>query len=155
MDTVLALDIGGRRTGVAFFSPEVGIPMPLATLSHASEAECASLTVEIVQKRHVGRIFIGLPLLPSGQEGKQAGLVRSVAELLQKSLPDVLFEFIDERYTTPKNTDSKRSDPDAEAACEILRIGLAKDCKRSKSPFRTVTKMDLPYSEQFLYTKEP
>lgn len=115
MARTLALDIGTKRTGVAFLDEVTGIPLPLDTIAHTSVEELVAAVHRILGERKIDRLIVGLPLLPSGAEGSQARFVRSVASKLSSlSLP---VEFKDERYTTPR---SKASDPDAAAACNLL-----------------------------------
>ena len=120
----LALDIGLRRTGIAFLDDAIGISLPLKTLSHTTVKELTTELENIIRERHIDRLVVGLPLLPSGEEGEQASHVRSVCEKLQTfGLPIVLR---DERYTTPPTFGGKHSppgssqDPDAAAACALL-----------------------------------
>jgi putative Holliday junction resolvase len=77
---ILALDVGNRRTGVAFLDDAVGIPLPLDTLMHQSMEELLPQIEQILTSRSVDRVIVGLPRLPSGEEGSQAGVSRSVGE---------------------------------------------------------------------------
>jgi putative Holliday junction resolvase len=123
----LALDIGERRTGVAYLDDATGVPLPLDTLHHANEAEFRAQVSALVDARKIDSIVVGLPRLPDGSEGAQARFVRErAAGLPSLSLP---LEFIDERYTTPQRKTGHKEgkmpgsdDPDAAAACEILRV---------------------------------
>ncbi len=116
---ILALDIGLRRTGVAFCDETNGIPFPLDTLQHSSLEEFAELVGRLVSERSIGTILIGLPLLPSGAEGEQSTSVRQYAAALESLGVEV--EFLDERYTTPHST---LGDGDALAASSILTVYL-------------------------------
>jgi RNase H-fold protein (predicted Holliday junction resolvase) len=70
----------------------------------------------IIAARSIEQLIIGLPLLPSGQEGEQVQIVRAyVAALEPLSLP---VSFLDERYTTPTH----HADGDAAAAMTILSL---------------------------------
>ncbi len=119
----LSLDVGTRRTGIAYLDDAVGIPLPLDTLHHESLEQLTKSVLEIVRTRGVGTVIIGLPKLPSGDEGSQASISREVGTLLQKSI-DV--RYVDERYTTPKTRNHKNVlsaaeyDGDAAAACALL-----------------------------------
>jgi len=63
MTNVLSLDIGTRRTGVAFVDENTNVPMPMETLHHASEDElivdgdaaaaCALLNLYIERKESI------------------------------------------------------------------------------------------------------
>lgn len=116
---VIALDIGTRRTGIAFYDSGTGIPLPLDTITHTSEEDLLSRVEDIVRQRQADLLLIGLPLLPSGKEGTQAGLVRQWAlGLAGNGIPVI---FADERYTTPRHA---QGDGNAEAACTLLQTGL-------------------------------
>lgn len=123
----LALDIGKRRTGVAFLPESTGVPVPLETIAHTSEAQLIERVTHIITDRGVGQLVIGLPLLPDGSEGEQALYVRAVADTLRAAVPSILFR--DERYTTVKVHSAKHArhspppssyDGDAAAACALL-----------------------------------
>ena len=116
----LSFDIGTKRTGVAYYDDAMAIVLPLETIEHAENTELAKKILTLVRNRSVQRIILGLPLLLSGAEGKQAAIVKQVGELLQKERISV--EYLDERYTS----DARMSDPDARSACEILETFLAR-----------------------------
>ncbi|MDD4287748.1 MAG: Holliday junction resolvase RuvX [Candidatus Peribacteraceae bacterium] len=115
MARLLALDIGTKRTGVAFLDEDISIPLPLATLHHENVATLLSQLSTLIAERHIDRLIVGLPLLPSGQEGAQASLVHSIADQMQALGWPVTLK--DERYTTPRG---KSADPDAIAALNLL-----------------------------------
>lgn len=120
----LALDIGTRRTGVAFADDANGIPLPLDTIKHASVDELIPAVVEIVRARDVQEVVVGHPLLLSGEVGSQAAFVESVAEKLRTQGMNVTL--FDERFSTPQFAvpdqaqKTPASDPDSAAACQIL-----------------------------------
>jgi putative Holliday junction resolvase len=116
---LFALDIGTKRTGVAFVDTDNDIALPLDTIIADSREEMIERVLDLVEARHVEEIVIGLPLLPSGEEGSQVRYVRACGEQLQHQ--GVTVVFMDERYTTSKNTSF---DGDARAACELLQIYL-------------------------------
>lgn len=115
MSRILALDIGTKRTGVAYLDEDMGIPLPLDTLSHASNHDLIEQVRVLANVRKIDRLVVGLPLLLSGKEGSQSSLVRDVGELLEEEL-SLPVTFIDERYSTPAGS----KEPDAHAAVSIL-----------------------------------
>ncbi len=119
---VLALDIGKRKTGVAFGDSSIGVPLALETITHASTGALLRAVRSIVSEKHIDRIVAGLPLLPSGAEGDQARYVRTVASALEEI--GVPVSVLDERYTTPPPGET---DGDAAAAVELLRMALQRD----------------------------
>ncbi|MBI5155638.1 Holliday junction resolvase RuvX [Candidatus Peregrinibacteria bacterium] len=116
---LLSLDIGTRHTGVAYYDSAIGVVMPLDTIEHVSEEEMLSSVSKLIQERHIDHLYVGLPLLPSGKDGSQAGIVRTILKKIEAfGTPCSL---IDERYTTPK---TGQSDGNAAAACSLLNIAL-------------------------------
>ncbi|MDD5470106.1 MAG: Holliday junction resolvase RuvX, partial [Candidatus Peribacteraceae bacterium] len=63
MAHILALDIGTKRTGVAYLDESVGIPLPLESIAHRNERELVQAVQTLVTERGVDRLIIGLPLL--------------------------------------------------------------------------------------------
>ncbi len=118
---LLALDIGRRHTGIAYYDDATNIPLPLDTFTHDSVDELCAHVQKLFLDRAIDRVIVGLPLLPSGQEGEQVEFVRTVGEMLEKSGIPLSFE--DERYTTPR---LEQSDGNAAAACSLLEIHLQK-----------------------------
>lgn len=118
----LAIDIGRKRTGVAFGEATVGIAFPLSTISHDSLSLLADEVVNTAKERVADMLIVGLPLLPSGDEGEQARYVRSAGELLSSRLEIPLF-YLDERYTTQYIADV---DTDASSASRLLNIYFEK-----------------------------
>lgn len=116
---IRALDLGTRRTGVAFADSENGSPLALDTIHHQSEEELIEEIRQIVVKRSIEKIVIGLPLLLSGKEGLQSSIVRNIEKTLQTLGPKI--EVLDERFTTPQGG---FTDPDSAAASGLLAVYL-------------------------------
>ncbi|MFA5799481.1 MAG: Holliday junction resolvase RuvX [Candidatus Peribacteraceae bacterium] len=127
MSGILALDIGTKRTGLAYAQTGQGFVMALDTLRHDSTDELIALLRPIAKGKKVGELIVGLPRLLSGVEGKQAGLVRKTADAIAAALR-LPVTFVDERFTSGAG---ERGDPDARAACAILSIVLAQREKKS------------------------
>jgi putative transcription antitermination factor YqgF len=116
---ILSLDIGLKRTGVAFADTDSKVPVSLKSLEHGDMKDLAGLLPALIEERGIEHIVLGLPLLPSGEEGHQAELVRDFAsQYLEGVIP---LSFIDERYTTPRE---KTQDGDSVAALAILTTYL-------------------------------
>lgn len=116
---ILALDVGLRRTGVAFVDESNGIALPLDTIIADSKEDMIERVMLIIKERKVDLLVVGLPLLPSGDEGSQSEYVREVASEFMEAGVEV--RFLDERYTT---SDSSDYDGDAKAACGLLMTYL-------------------------------
>jgi putative Holliday junction resolvase len=95
----MALDVGGRRIGVALSDPTRVLASPLTTL-RADPRERALAEIAALARRHeVVDIVVGLPLTLSGEVGPQAQIVQEFAKALQAAL-DVPIHLFDERLTT-------------------------------------------------------
>jgi putative Holliday junction resolvase len=96
---VLALDVGGRRIGVALSDPTRVLASPLTTLRAEPRARVLAEIAALVQRHEVAEIVVGLPLTLSGEIGPQAQLVQEFARQLQQEL-SVPLHLLDERLTT-------------------------------------------------------
>jgi putative Holliday junction resolvase len=131
---VLGIDLGGKRTGLAFAETLSGLVMPIEVL-HASEGPALVSALDNAIREHgPHRLVIGLPLNMDGTEGPAAQKSRAMGENLQQrhGLP---VEYQDERLTSfaaeadlaerKLNRRAKKNVADAHAAAEILRDWLA------------------------------
>jgi putative Holliday junction resolvase len=93
----MALDVGGKRTGVAV-ADELGI---IATpVGHVPRgAGDRQALQELIDRWDVDALVVGLPTSLSGREGPQAAEVRAYGNALAKDLA-LPIEFWDERLTT-------------------------------------------------------
>ena len=98
---VLAIDYGGKRTGLAVCDEMRIVAQPLPAIISTQLQETVKEIAEVVKGRNVKVILCGIPFLPDGTEGAQVANVRFFLGELRKCLgPDILFEEIDERHTT-------------------------------------------------------
>ncbi|MGI6367723.1 MAG: Holliday junction resolvase RuvX [Anaerolineae bacterium] len=105
----MALDVGDERIGVAL-SDALGImARPYGVIPRVAGSASYRQLQEIVLREQVTGIVVGLPLLPSGEEGKQAlstrAYLRGLAQHIQ--LP---VDLVDERYTTAEARDLMEQD---------------------------------------------
>jgi len=94
----LGIDHGTRRIGLAH-GDELGVATPLPALTHAEpDARIAALR-ELVAKRRITGLVLGLPLNMDGSEGFKAAEVKKFAARLAAEfrLP---VHFVDERLTS-------------------------------------------------------
>ena len=130
---VMALDVGDRRIGVAVSDPLRLFARPLATLERRGEASDIAALAELVEAWSVQLVLVGLPLLPSGDEGEQAAKTLAFADTLGAAL-DTPVLMHDEAYSTVDAVELRRQrggrsgkrDPgiDADAAAVILESWL-------------------------------
>ncbi len=96
---ILALDVGGRRIGVAVSDPLGVVARSLGVVDYKSTAEAVTAVADLVREWDVSTIVVGHPRSMDGTVGQQAREVEAfVAELEQAvDVPVVLW---DERLTT-------------------------------------------------------
>jgi putative holliday junction resolvase len=129
---VLALDHGTARIGCALSDPSGTLSTPLPTIEPPEPRAVA----ELVAEHGVERVVVGLPLHLSGEEGGQAGLVRTFCGELEVLLA-IPVETYDERLTTRMAEASRRAGAtapaDSLAAAHLLEAYLAANARRGES----------------------
>ena len=98
MATILGLDIGEKRIGVAAVDPEVRVPFPVETFSRArgvAEKEILNL----VSERGVNLVVVGLPYSEDGQEtGNFESIRQFVSRIERRSKIEI--RYVDEYGST-------------------------------------------------------
>ena len=91
INSVLGLDVGEKRVGVARVNLIAKIPEPLATLSN--DTDFNAKLAAIIQEHSPDAIVVGLPRNMSGEETAQSAYVRQFTNehLMQYKLP-VIFQ---------------------------------------------------------------
>jgi putative Holliday junction resolvase len=155
--TILGLDVGERRIGVAVAESDGFGARALLTLRRgATPAADAAALATIVDEHGASEIVVGLPLDASGVDGTQAGLTRSwvaaVAAEMEELEVSIDWTWQDERLSShlaegrlgpmrrgrsggpPSKTqrDAYRARVDREAAAIILEDALT--ARRAASP---------------------
>ena|ERR1035437_10564175 len=136
VNTILALDVGGQRVGVAIASGEVKFAHPLTTLDKPETV--IDDIKELISQHDVGTIVIGLPRGLNGQETDQTATVRAFVEKLKTDMT-IPFVFQDEALTSIKAEDElnkrgkvySRGDIDALAATYILEDYIVENIGRN------------------------
>lgn len=97
--TVLGIDYGSRRIGLAISDPEDKIALPAGTLESQGRKKDLAAIASMARERGVDAVVIGLPLHMNGREGPEAAAARRFAAGIEEalSLPVTL---LDERWTT-------------------------------------------------------
>ena len=95
----MALDVGGRRIGVALSDTTRVLASPLTTLRAEPRDRVLSEIAALVQRHEVVEVVVGLPLTLSGAIGPQAHLIQLFVERLKGVLTAPIHMF-DERLTT-------------------------------------------------------
>lgn len=124
-NTVIALDVGERRVGVALAHLQSRLPAPLTTLQH--DASIAETVQKLVDEHAAKSVVVGLPRGLDGQHTAQTRAIEAFkAELEQHLTVPVYWQ--DEAVTSRQAEDElksrgkpyKKEDIDALSATYIL-----------------------------------
>lgn len=133
MGTVLAIDYGSVRVGLAITDTDQKFALALKTVPAEPRNECFEAIRRVVNDERVERILLGLPLTLDGGEGPQVAVVRAFGNELTNNL-GLPLEFVDERFSTKSSAMAARmkgmKSPDAEAARLLLETWLEKNKTR-------------------------
>lgn len=113
---VLAVDLGGRRTGFAVSDPEERMALALPTLTDATAVDVA----HVAEGQGAGAIVVGLPLNMDGTEGPSARRALSFMDELRLHV-DVPVVAWDERLST------------VEGDARLRRAGLDRKQRRRRA----------------------
>lgn len=97
--SVLGLDIGNKRIGVAGCDGTGLIATGLTTLKRGSFQQDVAQFQALIESRQVQRLVVGLPYSMNGTVGSQAKRVKKYAKRLAKAL-NLPLDFVDERLTS-------------------------------------------------------
>jgi len=133
---VLAVDYGGKRTGLAVSDPMRIVATPLDAVTSVSLEETVESVAQVAGDKDAKVVLVGMPYLPNGHEGEQCARVRLFMRALRERLPEsVAIEEIDERFSSHearrllKASGKKRKDlkdiVDSTAAIVLLREFIA------------------------------
>jgi putative holliday junction resolvase len=98
-NSILALDVGEKRIGIALASRAARIASPLATLPNDSTFK--KRFAVLVEENSVDTIVVGLPRGIDGQDTNQTAYAQEFAKGLQLA-PDLRVQFQDEALTSVK-----------------------------------------------------
>jgi putative pre-16S rRNA nuclease len=123
---VLALDHGSARCGCAISDPSGTLATPLPAIERPDTKKGLAAVARLADEQGAERILVGLPLTLAGEEGEQAGVVRTFAERLERRV-SVPVELHDERMTTRlAERTGGEGDADSRAAAHLLESYLAR-----------------------------
>jgi len=97
--TILALDYGRARIGLAIADAAARLAKPLATLERINRNEDMRRLRELAREQGVTQIIVGLPLRLDGSHGEMAEEASRFAERVRKQI-GVPVEMVDERLTS-------------------------------------------------------
>ena len=97
--SILAVDYGRARMGLALADSESRMAQPLSTLERINRNEDTRRLRELVHEHGVKQIVVGLPLRLDGTRGEMAEEVERFAQRMRKQI-GVPVEMVDERLTS-------------------------------------------------------
>jgi putative Holliday junction resolvase len=140
--TVIAIDVGTVRVGVASTDASETIASPLVTLTRKREDRFWQRLGDEIAQRSVATVVVGLPKSLDGSEGDAARAARDFGTDLANRF-NVLVEYWDERFTSVAaeralvEADVKRAKrreiTDEVAACLLLQSWLEARAQRAAS----------------------
>lgn len=117
MARILAIDYGGKRTGIAVTDPLQIIANGLTTIN---SAELVPFLKKYLSTEPVELIIIGMPVNWDESDTHATPLVKEAIKKLNKEFPQLPVKTVDERYTSKMAKDA------------ILQMGLKKKDRRDK-----------------------
>ena len=117
MARILAIDYGGKRTGIAVTDPLQIIATGLTTIE---SKELISFLKDYLKKETVELIVIGLPKNWDETDTHGTPLVEAAMKKIQKEFPAMPLKSVDERYTSKMAKDA------------MLQMGMKKKDRRIK-----------------------
>ncbi len=99
---VMGLDLGEKTLGIAISDPLRIIANGIETFRF-QELDLNSALERVkfyVQKEGIQEIALGLPLHMSGEESDHSKMCMKFKEMIEKSIPNVKVNMVDERWTT-------------------------------------------------------
>ncbi len=103
MARILAIDYGGKRTGLAVTDPMQIIATGLATIE---SKELVPYLKKYFSTEQVELIIIGLPVNWDESDTHGTPLVKEAIKKINKEFPDMPLKTVDERYTSKMAKDA-------------------------------------------------
>lgn len=97
--SILAVDYGRARMGLAIADSKARMAQPLSTLERINRNEDMRRLRELVREHSVKQIVVGLPLRLDGTRGEMAEEAERFAQRMRKQI-GVPVEMVDERLTS-------------------------------------------------------
>lgn len=123
--SIVCLDVGEKRIGVAVGDSTIRIAVPFETIEvDGNEVEAIA---EIFIKQNAGVLVIGYPRNQSGEPTAQSKFVEDFAAKLSDITPNIVFQdesltsVIAQQHLAGYNRPYTKADVDAEAAVIILQ----------------------------------
>ncbi|MCB2230502.1 Holliday junction resolvase RuvX [bacterium] len=102
--TLLGIDYGERRIGIAKSDPTGMIASPVTTLEVRSRKEAVAALLDLIKEYQPTGLVVGYPLLTSGDRSKKCEQIDRFLEILSKSYDGPIYRE-DERYSSSEAAD--------------------------------------------------
>ena len=120
MPTILAIDYGIKRIGLALSPEQLSLVMPFGCITKTDVEDLWFKQILLkVQEVHPEIIIIGLPLDMEGQETEMTARIRSFGDML-KGQVSAQIEYVDERFTTAQGKRMQGGVGDDEKAAMVI-----------------------------------
>lgn len=123
--SVMALDVGEKRIGIAMADTDVKIAIPYGFIE-VDSTEVAEINNLIISE-NIKVLVIGMPRNSNGEETRQSAYVRGFAKKLELSGPEIVFQdesltsVLAEKRLISFGKPYSKGDIDAQAATMILQ----------------------------------
>ena len=117
MARILAIDYGGKRTGIAVTDPLQIIATGLTTIA---SADLILFLKNYLKQEQVELIIIGMPKNWDESDTHGTPLVKAAIKKIEKEFPEIALKEVDERFTSKMAKDA------------MLEMGLKKKVRRDK-----------------------
>ncbi|MBC5816587.1 MAG: Holliday junction resolvase RuvX [Candidatus Eremiobacteraeota bacterium] len=101
--TVLALDVGSKRIGVAISDPGESFALPLTVVEHTNLKADIEKILELAEEHRSQEVVVGDPLQMSGERGIAAERIDQFVTALARRYSGTIHR-VDERLTTAQAT---------------------------------------------------
>jgi putative holliday junction resolvase len=117
MARIMAIDYGGKRTGIAVTDPLQIIATGLTTIS---SSDLIPFLKKYIKEEQVELILVGLPKNWDESDTHGTPLAKKAIAAIKKEFPQIPVKDVDERYTSKMAKDA------------MLQMGLKKKDRRDK-----------------------
>ena len=101
--SILGIDVGTKRIGVAISDPNDAFAMPLTVIEHTNTRADIDAIVQLAADHQASEVVVGDPVAMSGQRGIAAERIDRFVQALARRFPGIVHR-IDERLTTAQAT---------------------------------------------------
>lgn len=125
MSSILAIDYGEKRVGLALAEEGSQLVLPFGVLERESDEQLSGKVHEIIAAENVCRIIVGDPVSLSGSPSEQTSRARLFAKKLELG-GSVPVELVNEQYTSSRADEALRAGS-TKARDELAAMFLLQD----------------------------